>query len=135
MAYRIEEIEGIGPSYGQKLAMAGVQTTGRLLELGGTSKGRNELSELTGISSAVILKWCNQADLMRVKGIGRQYAELLEAAGVDTVKELRHRNPENLAAALEAVNEEKRLARALPVVSVVRSWVERAKTLSPVISH
>jgi len=135
MSYRIEEIEGIGPSYGKTLAMAGVHTTERLLELGASSKGRNELSELTGISSAVILKWCNQADLMRVKGIGRQYAELLEAAGVDTVKELRNRNPENLTAALEAVNEKKRLARALPAVSVVRSWVERARDLNPAITY
>jgi len=135
MAYKINEIQGIGPSYAEKLAAAGITTTENLLEQGADAKGRKALGEKTGISGALLLKWANNADLMRISGIGPQFAELLEGAGVDTVKELRNRNVENLAAKMGEINEEKKLARVSPAASVVQGWIEQAKTTEPKISH
>jgi len=105
MNYKIAEIEGIGEAYAAKLIMAGVETSEELLKAGATPKGRKELAEKTGISPKLIMTWVNHADLFRVKGVGPQFAELLEASGVDTVKELAARNPENLAERVREVND------------------------------
>ena len=101
MGYKIEEIEGIGPAYAEKLAAASISTTDDLLKLCCDARGRKATAEKTGVSESQLLKWANMADLMRVSGVGRQYAELLEASGVDTIKELRNRNAENLAQAIK----------------------------------
>lgn len=135
MTYRIDEIEGIGPAYKEKLNAAGIETTDSLLDTCCDKKGRAALAEKTGLSEGQILKWANMADLMRISGVGEEYSELLEAAGVDTVKELRNRNAENLAAKMAEVNEEKKLTRAVPSASQVEKWVEQAKTLDPKITY
>lgn len=135
MGYKIEQIEGIGPTYGEKLGAAGIATTDDLLSHCGAAKGRKETAEKTGLSEKQLLKWANMADLMRVSGIGEEYSELLEAAGVDTVKELKHRNAENLAAKMAEVNEAKKLTRTVPSEKVVTGWVDQAKGMEPMISH
>ena len=135
MGYKIEEIEGIGPSYAEKLAAANITTTDQLLKLCCDAKGRKGTSESTGVSEGQLLKWANMADLMRISGVGSEYSELLEAAGVDTVKELRNRNAENLAAKMAEVNATKKLTRSVPSEKVVTKWVEQAKSLDPVITH
>ena len=135
MTYRIEEIEGVGPTYGAKLVAAGVANTTGLLARGAKPAGRKELAEATGISEKLILEWCNLADLMRVKGIGKQFAELLEASGVDTIKELRNRKAGNLAAKMKEVNAVKKLSRTAPAESVVERWIAQAKELPPAISY
>lgn len=135
MSYPIEDIEGIGPAYAEKLAAASIKNTEDLLSLCGAKSGRKQVAEQTGVSETHILKWANLADLMRVSGIGPQYSELLEAAGVDTVKELAQRNPANLAAALEKAKEEKKLTRAAPAASEVTRWVEAAKSMDPRLSY
>lgn len=135
MNYKIAEIEGIGKSYAGKLEKAGVSTTGGLLKRGATKKGRKELAETTGISEKLILTWCNNADLMRIKGVGKQFAELLEEAGVDTIKELRTRNVANLAAKMKEVNEKKNISRTSPAASMVQRWVDEAKGMEPSISY
>jgi len=131
----ILEIEGIGKAYADKLEAIGVKTTEMLLEMGGTPKGRAGLVEKTGISDALILKWVNRADLSRVKGIGEQYADLLEAAGVDTVPELAQRSAANLHAKLVEINEAKKLVRQLPSETVVTGWVENAKSLPRAVTY
>jgi predicted flap endonuclease-1-like 5' DNA nuclease len=135
MSYKIEEIEGIGPAYAEKLSAADVKTTDGLLKLCCDAKGRKSTSEKTGVSEGQLLKWANMADLMRISGVGSEYSELLEVAGVDTVKELRNRNAENLAAKMAEVNETKNLTRTVPSEKVVKGWVEQAKTLDPLITH
>lgn len=135
MGYKIEDIEGIGPVYGEKLRTAGISTVEKLLEAGATKSGRTSLAKETGISEKDILKWVNHADLFRIDGIGPQFAELLEAAGVDTVKELRNRNAENLFAKLGEVNEEKKLVRRLPSLSQVEGMIKTAGTLEPKVTH
>jgi predicted flap endonuclease-1-like 5' DNA nuclease len=135
MHYKIEEVEGIGPSYGKKLAAAGIVTTGTLLKTCGSAKGRKQIAAQCGVSESLLLKWTNLADLMRVSGVGKQFSELLEAAGVDTVKELRNRRPDNLAAKMKEVNAKKRLTRATPSVAKVTTWVTQAKALKPAVSH
>lgn len=135
MSYKIDEIEGIGPAYAAKLKDAGIDTTDDFLKLCCDAKGRDSMAESTGISEKLILSWANMADLMRVNGIGRQYAEVLHAAGVDTIKELRTRNAENLAAAMKQVNDEKNLANASPSATVVEDWISKAKTMDPLITH
>ncbi len=132
---KIDEIEGIGEKYAKKLAKAGIKTVEDLLEKGATKKGRSELAKLTGLSEKLILTWVNHADLFRVKGIGKQYAELLEAAGVDTVVELSKRNPENLLNAMIKTNKKKNLVRALPYLKQVKKWVEQAKKLPRKVSY
>jgi PAS domain S-box-containing protein len=129
--YKVEEIEGIGPAYAVILSGAGIITTEDLLDSAATRKGRTELAEKTSISEKLILKWANRADLMRVPGIGEEYSDLLEAAGVDTVKELRRRVPENLHDAMLKVNEQSKLVRRPPHLSEVRAWVEAAKSIEP----
>jgi predicted flap endonuclease-1-like 5' DNA nuclease len=132
---KIEEIEGIGPVTGEKFREAGVKDTDSLLEKGCTSAGRKSLSEATGLSEKQILKCVNMADLFRIKGVGGEYAELLEAAGVDTVKELRTRNATNLAEKMAEVNEEKKLTRRVPTVSMIEDWVKQAEGLPPKVEH
>jgi predicted flap endonuclease-1-like 5' DNA nuclease len=131
----ILKIEGIGPVYAQKLAEIGVKYTDDLLELGKSRKGRQDLVEKTGISATLVLKWVNMADLMRVHGIGEEYSELLEKAGVDTVKELRNRNPNNLFEAMTKANEVHQLVRRTPHLSEVENWVKEAKELPPILEY
>lgn len=126
---QIADIEGIGATYAQTLAEKGITTTEALLEKCATPAGRKALAEETGISGKLILKWANRADLARIKGIGSEYADLLEAAGVDTVPELARRNAANLYTALQAVNEEKKLVRRPPAENQVADWIEQAKAL------
>ena len=135
MAYKIVEIEGVGESYAKKLEAAGIKTTDDLLARCGSKKGRDEVAETTGISPKLILKWTNHADLFRIKGIAGQFAELLEAAGVDTVKEFRHRVAANLRPKLEEVNEAKNLCNRVPSVSELEKMIEQAKTLEPAVSY
>ncbi len=132
---KILDIEGIGPVFAEKLGAAGVKTTEALLEKGGSAKGRKELAAKTGISEDKLLEWVNRADLFRIKGIGSEYSDLLEAAGVDSVPELANRKPENLVEKLTAVNAEKKLVRKLPALSLVTSWVDQAKKLPKVVTH
>jgi predicted flap endonuclease-1-like 5' DNA nuclease len=135
MAYKVIDIEGVGAAYAEKLTAAGLTTTAQLLAKCTTPSGRKALAEETGISDKLILKWANHADLFRVKGVGPQFAELLEAAGVDTVKELAHRKAENLAAKMAEVNAEKKLVRRVPVVSEVQKMVDFAKELPGVLTY
>ncbi len=135
MAYKIDQIEGIGSVYAEKLEAAGVKTTDDLLDKADSKKGREKLAEETGISEKLILKWANHADLFRIKGVAGQFAELLEAAGVDTVKELRHRVPANLHAKLVEVNEAKNLCNRVPAETEVAKMVEQAKELEPRIQY
>ncbi len=132
---KIETIEGIGPTYAAKLGEMGIFTIEDLLAAAATRKGRKELAVKTGISDKLILKWVNRADLMRVPGIGEEYSDLLEAAGVDTVKELRNRNPNNLFNTLQRVNEEKRLVRRVPYLSEVEAWIKAAKELEARVTY
>ena len=132
---KLTKIEGIGETYSAKLNAAGIDTIEELLEVGAAPKGRQELGEKTGISNKLILEWVNLADLMRIKGVGEEYSERLEEAGVDTVKELRNRNPDNLHAALLQTNEEKKLVRQVPGRNQVAAWVEQAKALPPKVTY
>jgi len=134
-SYALEYIEGIGPAFAQKLHDVGITTILSFFERGVTPKGRQELAELTGISGKLILEWINHADLYRIKGVGSEYADLLEAAGVDTVVELANRNATNLFNKLLAVNEEKNLVRRTPVESQVQEWVEQAKNLPRAVTY
>ncbi len=133
--YPVQDMEGIGPAYGEKLVAAGVKDTDGLLNAAKTAKGRKELSEKTGLPEGSILKWTNMADLYRLNGVGSEYAELLEASGVDTVKELKHRNAANLAEQMTAVNTEKKLTRRVPNADQLQKWIDEAKTLPPMIEH
>ncbi len=135
MSTKLETIEGIGPKTAEAFAAAGVTTVEGLLEAGASSKGRAALADATGLSAGKVLDLVNMADLMRIKGIGGEYAELLKAAGVDTVKELATRNAENLAPKCAAVNEEKSLTRTVPSAKTVAGWVEQAAGLDPVVTH
>ena len=135
MAYKIIDIQGIGPVFAEKLIAVGIETEKQLLAAGATAKGRKELEEKTGIRGDLILTWVNHADLFRVKGVGPQFAELLEAAGVDTVKELRNRNAANLAAKMLEVNEAKHLCKRTPVEKEIQKYIDAAKTLEPVVTY
>lgn len=135
MAYKIEQIEGIGPAYAEKLIAAGIKTTDDLLEKCAAKKGRVAVAEQTGISEKLILKWTNHSDLFRINGIAGQFAELLEAAGVDTVKEFRHRVPANLQPKLVEVNEAKNLCNRVPSVAELEKMIAQAKELDPKISY
>jgi predicted flap endonuclease-1-like 5' DNA nuclease len=132
---KIEDIEGIGPTYAKKLVATGIKTTEDLLDAGATANGRKELSEKTDISETLILEWVNLADLMRIKGVGEEYSDLLEEAGVDTVAELAQRNPDNLYAKIMEINEAKKLVRRPPTLEDVKSWVEQAKKLPRKVEH
>jgi predicted flap endonuclease-1-like 5' DNA nuclease len=135
MYYRIEKIEGIGPDRARRMATAGIATTEDLLDLCADADGREIVAEATGLGLDEILRWAKMADLMRINGIGPQYAELLAAAGVDTVEALCRRNAEKLVEALDRVNAEHTLTRATPTVAAVGKWVELARTTEPFIRY
>ena len=132
---KLMKIEGIGEIYAGKLEEAGITTVEALLEQGVTPKGREEMAEKAGISGKLILEWVNHADLFRIKGVGEEYADLLEAGGVDTVPELAQRNPKNLYQKLTDVNQEKKLVRQLPSQAQVQGWVAQAKDLPRKITY
>jgi len=132
---KLTEIEGIGPSYSGKLQDVGVTSIEDLLEKGSAPKGRKELAEKTGIGESQILRWVNMSDLFRIKGVGEEYADLLEAAGVDTVPELGQRNPENLFKKMAEVNSAKNLVRRVPTETEVKTWVEQAKSLDRKLTY
>ena len=132
---KLEEVEGIGPKNAAKLVAGGVADVEALVEQGATVKGRKAVAEKSGISEDLILQWVNHVDLFRIKGIGSEYADLLEAAGVDTIPELAQRKAENLVKKMAEVNETKELVRKLPVLSQVEDWIEQAKKLPRVIKY
>ena len=133
--HKIDDVEGIGPVMGEKFRAAGVKDTDSLLKNALTATQRKALAEQTGLSEARILKFANMADLYRISGVGSEYSELLEAAGVNTVPELANRNAANLAQAMATVNQEKKLTRQVPVEAEVAKWIEQAKTLPRMIEH
>lgn len=135
MTKKLVDIEGIGEVYAGKLSQAGLATQEQLLEAGAKPAGRKKIAEDSGCSEKQILNWVNRADLARVSGIGTQYADLLEFAGVDTVPELAQRNAENLHAKMTEVNDEKSLVRQLPSADQVASWVAKAKDLPRAIHY
>ena len=135
MGYPIKKIEGIGDVYKKKLNDVGIKNTDQLLEKGKTPKGRKELEKASGIGHKLILEWVNLADLMRIKGVSEEYSDLLEEAGVDTVKELKNRKPENLYEAMKKTNEKKKLVRKLPSLKNVEKWVNQAKELPPMVKY
>ena len=132
---KISDIEGNGPKYAEILASQGIKTVEGLLKAGAKSKDRKKLSEVSQISEKLLLEWVNHADLFRVKGVGEEYSDLLEEAGVDTVPELAQRKPENLLQKLVETNAEKNIVRRLPVLSQVESWVKQAKDLPRIIEY
>ena len=135
MIYKINDIQGIGPVYMEKLNGIGIETVDQLLEKGADPKGRQAIEDATGIRHDLVLTWVNHADLFRVDGIGPQFAELLEASGVDTVKALRQRNAANLAAKMLEVNEAKHLCRRTPVEKEIQKFIDCAKELEPVVTY
>lgn len=135
MDYKIIDIEGIGDVYAEKLIAAGINKVSELLEKCAAPKGRKALAEETGISEKLILKWTNHSDLFRINGVGPQFAELLEAAGVDTVKEFRHRVAENLQPKLEETNAAKNICNRVPAVSEIQKMIDQAKELEPKMTY
>lgn len=135
MVYKIIDIEGVGDVYAEKLIAAGIKDTDNILEKCANPAGRKALEEETGISGKLILKWANHADLMRINGVGPQFSELLEASGVDTVKELRNRVPENLHKKLVEVNDQKNLVNRVPALAEVEKMVAQAKELPPKMEY
>ncbi len=132
---KIIDIEGVGEVYAQKLQAAGIKTVEDLLEHGATPKGREQLVEKTGISGALILRWVNHADLIRIVGVAEQFAELLEASGVDSVPEFAHRIAENLHAKMVEINDQKHLVKRLPSVGQISGWIDQCKNLPRVVFH
>ena len=135
MRYAIEHIEGIGSAYGAKLRAVGIGSTTALLKAAADPAGRKKLEAEAGVDHGRILAWANMADLMRINGVGKQFAELLEAAGVDTVKELKMRNAANLAERMAEVNAAKKLTRVVPAESMVAKWIAEAKDLAPILTY
>ena len=135
MSYPITDIEGIQADSAATLKSVGIRTTAKLLEAAKNPKGRRALSEKTGIDEKRILRWANMADRMRIRGVGEEYAELLQAAGVDTVRELKYRNPANLAKAMAQANAKRKLVRVLPSEKAVLRWIEQAKKLPLKITY
>lgn len=133
--YKIEAIEGIGPKFSDTLRKAGISRSHHLLERAASRKGRKDLATSTGLDESQILKWTNMCDLMRVRGVGEEFSELLEAAGVDTVKELAQRKAENLHKAMVEANEKRKMVRQLPSLKQCESWVMQAKTLPPIMTY
>ena len=133
--YKIEEIEGIGEKLGAKFREAGINSTDKLLAGTKTKKQRKELAETTGISEKLVLKFTNMADLFRINGVGEEFSELLEAAGVDTVVELATRNAENLTLKMEEVNAQKKLTRRTPALKEVEKWIAEAKSLPRMLEY
>ena len=132
---KLDLVEGIAKSYFEKMEAAGFRTTEQLLEGGATPAGRKSITEQTGVSEKLILRWVNMADLFRIKGVGEEYSDLLEASGVDTVPELALRNAENLFSKMETVNSEKKLVRRTPSLSEVKKWVDQAKNLPRKVNY
>lgn len=135
MITHVQEIDGIGLVYRSKLEVAGITTTDSLLEQCGTREGRRRVASLTGLREAQLLKWVNCADLMRLRGVGKEYSQLLEAAGVDTVRELKHRNPDMLHAKLNEVNAIKHLSRRDPALHDVTAWITAASAMESRVTH
>ena len=135
MDYKIIDIEGVGEVYAEKLVAAGINKVSELLEKCAAPKGRKELAEATGISEKLILRWTNHADLFRINGVGPQFAELLEAAGVDTVKEFRHRVAENLQPKLAELNEQRHICGRVPALVEVQKMIDQAKELEPKMTY
>jgi hypothetical protein len=135
MSYPITDIDGIDGDAAAILKSVGIRSTERLLEAARTVKGRKMLAIKTGFDEKQLLCWANVADRMRIKGIRKEYAGLLQAAGVDTVKELKYRNPANLASAMAEANRKRKMVRLLPSVKVVENWIENAKTLELMIKY
>ena len=133
---KIEDVEGIGPVLGEKLRSAGVQTTDDLLEKGGPRSARRLLADTSGIDESRLLEWVNHADLMRLPGVGSEYSDLLEAAGVDSLAELARRNPDNLAATFQELDAARPdWIRRLPSASTVAEWVDAARSYEKVVEH
>jgi len=132
---KLEAVEGIGEIYAGKLREVGISTTAALLKKGATPSGRRSIAQQSGISDTLILEWVNHVDLFRIKGIGEEYSDLLESAGVDTVPELAQRNPANLYQTLLETNQVKELVRRLPTQTQVSDWVAQAKVLPRVIEY
>lgn len=135
MNYKVDKIEGVGPKYATKLDKVGIRNTKQLLDKAATRKGRRELAEAAGIDETLILKWANMSDLMRIKGIGEEFSELLEVAGVDTVKELSKRRADNLHKAMTEANGKRKLVRQLPGVAQIENWVSQAKSIDPMMKY
>lgn len=135
MSYNVEKIEGIGPKYAAALGKVGIKSTKQLLERAATRKGRKDLAAECGLDETLILKWANMCDLMRIKGVGEEFSELLEVAGVDTVKELAKRRADNLRQAMVDANAKRKLVRQLPGIGQVEGWVTQAKTIEPMIKY
>ena len=132
---KLEDIEGIGPKYAAQLRQAGVRSTGDLLKKGGAPAGRKQIEKDSGLSGKLILEWVNHVDLFRIKGVGSEYADLLEEAGVDTVVELSKRKADNLFKSLQETNLKKKLVRQLPGEDRVRDWIEQAKKLPRAVTY
>jgi predicted flap endonuclease-1-like 5' DNA nuclease len=132
---KIEDLEGIGPVIGAQLRAAGVATTDDLLERAGPAAGRRALAEATGIGEGQLLKWTNHVDLYRLSGVGSEYADLLEACGVDSCPELARRNAANLAQTMAEANAAKKIVRRLPTEETLTAWIEQAKGLPKVVTH
>lgn len=132
---KIEDLEGVGPDHGAKLRAANVQTTDDLLAMAGPAAGRRALAESTGISADLLLRWTNHADLYRISGVGSEYADLLEASGVDSCPELAHRNAANLATTMAEANAARQLVRRLPTEEMVADWIAQAAKLPKVVTH
>jgi predicted flap endonuclease-1-like 5' DNA nuclease len=132
---KIEDVEGIGPAWAEKLTAAGVRTTDDLLMAGGSAGGRDRLEAATGISGKRILEWVNHVDLMRIRGVGSEYADLLEAAGVDSAAELAQRNAKNLAETFQELDAARNTVRNIPAEAVIQGWIDEAKTLERAVSH
>lgn len=135
MTYKIEQVEGIGPESGARLASVGIHTTDDLLARTTTLEDRQRLAYGTGLSMMSVTAWRHQADLMRISGIGSEYGQLLEVAGIESVRELAMRKPENIVNLLDRVNAERKLTRSLPALKLVSRWVEQAQQLEPEMAH
>ncbi len=132
---KLIKIEGIGETYEKKLNAFGLFSVEDLLEKAASPKGRKAIADKTGISDALILKWANRADLFRIKGIGEEYGDLLEAAGVDTVPELAQRKADNLYQKIVETNNAKKLVRKLPALSQIKTWIDQAKKLPRLMTY
>jgi predicted flap endonuclease-1-like 5' DNA nuclease len=135
MSYPISELREIGPAMAEKLKAQRIRTTAKLLERAKNLRGRQTLAAKTGVPEATLLRWANLSDRMRIKGVGEDYARLLAAAGVDTIRELKYRNPQKLAQAMKALNDKRKFVALLPSEKSVSKWIERAKALPVVISY
>ncbi len=134
MAYPVTMIDGIGPGFARKLRRAGITNTHHLLASCGSRKERRTVAEESGLDPKRLLAWVNRADLMRIAGVGGQYADLLQSVGVDSLRELRRRNPENLAAKMKEKNQRRKQPRVTPSRKVVQTWVETARALEPQVT-